>query len=621
MTFPSAFLEELKSRTSLSEIAGRKLVWDKTKSQPGKGEYWACCPFHHEKTASLHIKDREGYYYCFGCHEKGDAIKFVRETENVSFTEAVDIIANAVGLTVPARDPAAAERAQKRDSLTELTEAAVRFYRRALNGAEAREARDYLEQRGLDSATLDQFEIGYAPSGRTGVFDTLIQAGAPKDKIIEAGLAADDGRGGSYDRFRGRIMFPIRDAQGRCIAFGGRSLDPTARAKYLNSPETPLFSKRRTLYNHGPARGETGSLVVAEGYMDVIALAQAGFRAVAPLGTAVTEDHLALLWRMADEPVLALDGDAAGRRAADRTAELALPALQPGKSVRFAFLPDGTDPDDLIRAQGPQAMTGLLESAESLVDALWRRETEGGDFSTPERKAALKTRLRALSASVANPDIREYYDKALRGKLGGLLRQEFQTQNRTENTGAGWRKPHAMAFGVRLTDGLKSETRTSQAATGTPSPSALWEAQILACALQNPQAAERCADHLGELTLESANLDSIRSALVWTLSDCADQDASLDDVELQRRVAAHCGDHALTALFETARRRGPLDPDGLGDAVVMLTAERAMEEAKAALTMPTDTEEVEQELIFNRWLAAKQAYAVARLKALAPKSA
>ena len=382
MSLPPGFLDELRTRTSLSQVVGRKVMWDNRKSNQGKGDMWAPCPFHHEKTASFHVDDRKGYYYCFGCHAKGDAISFVRETENVDFMEAVKILAQEAGMTVPERDPQAQQKADRRTELIEVMEMAVRHFRMSLSTGAGAAAREYLVGRGLKEDALERFEIGFAPDGWQGLWDHLTGKGVEPQKILDCGLAKASQRGGKpYDTFRNRIMFPIRDVRGRCIAFGGRAMDPDDNAKYLNSPETELFDKSHTLYNHAPAREAAGKgkpLIVAEGYMDVIALSEAGFEAaVAPLGTAVTEHQLQLLWRIADEPIVALDGDTAGLRAAYRVIDLALPLLEAGKSLRFALMPEGQDPDDLLRREGAGAVQGVLDAAMPMVTLLWQRETEG----------------------------------------------------------------------------------------------------------------------------------------------------------------------------------------------------------------------------------------------------
>lgn len=435
MSLPPGFLDELRNRLSIGQVVGRKVIWDTRKSNQSKGDLWAPCPFHQEKTASFHVDDRKGFYYCFGCHAKGDAISFVRETENVDFMEAVKILAGEAGMTVPASDPRAQEKADKRKGLTDVMEQAVKWHRLQLQTAAAAEARDYLARRGLDADAQARWEIGFAPANG-GVMAHLTGKDVSAKQVIEAGLAAESDRGGSpYDRFRGRIIFPIRDARGRPIGLGGRAMDPNARAKYLNSPETALFDKGRSLYNHGPAREAAGKgkpLIVAEGYMDVIALAEAGFTAtVAPLGTAITEDQLRLLWRIAPEPIIALDGDTAGLRAAMRLIDLALPMLEAGQSLRFALMPEGMDPDDVLRAKGTGAMQGILDAAIPMVQLLWRRETEGQTFDSPERRAALDKALRDKIKLIRDPSIRSHYGQAIKDLRWALFNPRRAGQGAT----------------------------------------------------------------------------------------------------------------------------------------------------------------------------------------------
>jgi len=412
MAIEPAYLDQLRARVSIAEAIGKRLDWDLRKSNPARGDYWACCPFHGEKTPSFHVEDRKGFFYCFGCHEKGDVIGFVMRNDNLRFDEAVDLLARDAGMQPPVRDARAREKQEKRKGLSEAMEAAQRFYRAQFAGAAAREARTYIEKRGLDAKTIEGFGIGYAPGGGA-LGETLRAQGFEPKVLAEAGLIGKNDGGSTYDVFRERILFPIRDQRGGVIAFGGRAMRDDAKAKYLNSPETPLFSKRSTLYNFGPARAAAGKgqrMIVAEGYMDVIALHRAGLEAaVAPLGTALTGDQLSLLWRAVDEPIVALDGDAAGLRAAARTAEIALPLLQPGKTLLFALMPEGQDPDDLIRDKGRTGIDSVLDNAESLSRFLWRQETEKQALDTPERRAAFDERMRALLNRIADQGVRHHY--------------------------------------------------------------------------------------------------------------------------------------------------------------------------------------------------------------------
>ncbi|WP_322866537.1 DNA primase [Aquicoccus sp. G2-2] len=538
MSLPPGFLDELRTRTSLSQVVGRKVMWDARKSNQGKGDMWAPCPFHHEKTASFHVDDKKGFYYCFGCHAKGDAISFVRETENVSFMEAVEILARETGMPLPARDPQAQERADRRSELIAVMEQAVQFFRLQLRTGAAHAARDYLDRRGLKEATQERFEIGFAPDGWQNLWDHLKNKGVEDQAILDAGLAKPSTREGGrpYDTFRNRIMFPIRDARGRCIAFGGRAMDPSDNAKYLNSPETPLFDKSRTLYNHGPAREAAGkgqALIVAEGYMDVIALAEAGFgAAVAPLGTAVTEHHLALMWRIAEEPVIALDGDTAGLRAAMRVIDIALPLLDAGRSLRFALMPEGQDPDDVIRAQGPQAVQALIDKAMPMVDLLWQRETEGKVFDSPERKAALDKTLRETLKRIKDPSIRQHYGQAVKEMRWQLFRPRRAAPQNRQWRGGKW----------QVQPQVQAETKSSLlVAAGDAAQDHLREAAILAVIVSTPEIAGEFADQLEDMQCLDRDHDALRNLILRLLHDGATPD--------EAAVAAHLGEAALEKLF------------------------------------------------------------------------
>ncbi|TVR45334.1 MAG: DNA primase [Rhodobacteraceae bacterium] len=511
MSLPPGFLDELRNRVPISSIVGRKVTWDLRKSNQSRGDFWAPCPFHQEKTASFHVDDRKGFYYCFGCHAKGDALSFLRETENMGFMEAVEVMAREAGMTMPARDPMAAQKADRLGELAQVMEAATTFYRSQLGSSPASAARDYLAGRGLTQPTLERFEIGFAPNARQALWGHLTGAGIAPDKIIEAGLAiAPDDGSAPYDRFRGRIIFPIRDMRGRCIAFGGRAMDPNARAKYLNSPETPLFDKGRALYNAGPARsaGSKGAaLVVAEGYMDVIALVAAGFEAaVAPLGTAITEDQLRLIWRLNPEPVIALDGDTAGLRAGYRLIDMALPMLGPEQSLRFCLLPEKMDPDDVLRSSGAGAMRKLIEGAVPLVQLLWQRETEAKVFDSPERRAALDRKLRSALARIQDPGLRSHYAEELRNLRAEFFRPAGRSGGRG---GKPWGRP------ALPTKPLPS-TRATLLATGDSPDIAeqMREEIILAILLTHPALVAEFEDALDRTDLRGPGHELLRHALL-----------------------------------------------------------------------------------------------------------
>lgn len=525
MALPPGFLDELRNRLTLSDVVGRKVVWDRRKSSPGKGDFWAPCPFHQERTPSFHVDDRKGFYYCFGCHAKGDLITFVKEVENLSFIEAVERLAGDAGLEMPREraDPRAAERRDRLTRLGEVMEEAVRLFGRALRSGAGARAREYVARRGLSAEVQARFDIGFAPDSRTHLSGHFRQQGR-LDEAVEAGLVIRPEDGSApYDRFRDRLMFPIRDPRGRCIAFGGRALSPEARAKYLNSPETPLFSKGRILFNEGPAReaaGKTGRLIVAEGYMDVIALTSAGIEdAVAPLGTAITGEQLERLWRMAPEPVLALDGDEAGLRAARSLMDLALPVLAPGRSLQFCLLPEGRDPDDLVRSGGRAAVETVLDAAVPLVEMLWRRETEEHPLDTPERRAALDARLRATLGRIADPGVRNHYAAELRTRRAGLFRPQGFGGRVAAGQGARPGGHRGLGF-RRLPEGPAADTRNSPLARGDGGDAAARgrEAAILLIALRNPEAAGRLESELDEMPVSTPAFQPLREALVQALA-------------------------------------------------------------------------------------------------------
>ena len=523
MSLPPGFLDELRTRVSLSSVVGRKVTWDVRKSNQGKGDMWAPCPFHQEKSASFHVDDRKGYYYCFGCHAKGDALTFIKETENLGFMEAVEVLAREAGMPMPERDARAAQVADRRTQLIAVMDEAVKWFRLQLKTSAAAEARAYLAKRGLSEAAQDRWDIGFAPDGWHGLQLAMKQKGISDDLLVASGLCAKSDKGGEpYDRFRNRIIFPIRDGRGRAISLGGRAMDPKDNAKYLNGPETEIFDKGRNLYNHAPAREAAGKgkpLIVAEGYMDVIALAEAGFTAaVAPLGTAVTEDQLRLMWRIHDEPIIALDGDAAGIRAALRVVDLALPLLEAGKGLRFAVLPGGQDPDDLVKSQGPQAMQAVIEGAQPMVRLLWQRETEGRVFDSPERKATLDKSLRAALKRIADPSIRAHYGEDIK-----RLRLELFGQGGARVPA--FRGARFVPKGTPLP--ASASARQSLLAQGLAVEEVLREAVILASLILHPGLIHRFESALERLDLTGEDHNRLRALL---LAHADENPASLDDI-------------------------------------------------------------------------------------------
>src|SRR6266566_1805055 len=409
MRYGEGLLDEISRRTDIVQLVGRRIKLER------KGRvFWGLCPFHKEKSPSFKVENERRTYHCFGCGAGGDVFKWLTETEGLSFPEAVQKLAGEAGIELPAWSAEDEARETRRKSLYEIIALAASFFEEQLRGRAGETARLYLQARGLAPDAWQRFRLGYAPDGNSALKDHLAAKGVALPDMIEAGLvrAPEDNRP-ARDFFYDRVMFPIADARGRIIAFGGRGLTPDAKPKYINTGETTLFSKGRLLYNFLTAREAAfkgAALVVAEGYMDVIALVEAGFPgAVAPLGTALTEDQLAMLWKVSPEPILCFDGDDAGLRAAKRASLLALPHLLPGQSLRFVFLPKGEDPDSFLRSQGAEPMRGLLAKAQSLSDMLWTGETEDHDFSTPERRAGLEAELHGIVKAIRDPKIADYY--------------------------------------------------------------------------------------------------------------------------------------------------------------------------------------------------------------------
>ena len=431
MRFDDRFIEELKSRLRPSDVIGRTV---KLKRQ---GREWAgLSPFTKEKSPSFFVNDDKGFFHDFSSGKHGDIISFLQETERLSFVEAVSRLAAEAGMALPAEDPQAAEREQKRQGLADWTALAQKWFAANLRRSAGKAAREYLERRGLPEDQWERFGLGYAPNDREGLKNALVQRGARPGDLVEAGLLiAPEGGGSPYDRFRDRLIFPILDARGRVVSFGGRAMNPDDRAKYLNGPESPLFHKGATLYGLPEARRILGAesrsdaaVIVVEGYMDVIACQRAGLPAVAPMGTALTEEQMALLWRVSSEPVLCFDGDNAGRRAAYRAIDRALPLLKPGRSFRFALLSGGQDPDDILRDRGAPALREALHATRPFVEVLLDKEREAEPLDTPERRAGLKARLRAAAGAIADKDLAEQYRRELFERFDALFPRQAPVQ-------------------------------------------------------------------------------------------------------------------------------------------------------------------------------------------------
>ena len=535
MRFSDAFLDDIRNRLQITQVVGEHVTWDKKKSNPGRGDMWACCPFHGEKTPSFHADDRRGRYHCFSCGASGDHFRFLTEKTGMSFPEAVERLANQAGVPMPVRDPREEAREEKRRSLYDVMEIATQYFEAALAHNIGARARGYLSERQLSPKLQLRFRIGFAPDSRNGLKEHLAANGVSADEMIATGLVVHgEDIAVPYDRFRNRVMFPIMDFRGRVIAFGGRALSPDVPAKYLNSPETELFHKRMVLYNGKDARQATHdgkSLIVMEGYMDVIAAVGAGFDgAVAPLGTALTEDHMNLLWRMSEMPVLCFDGDSAGQKAAERAADMVLPMLQPGRSVKIAYLPEGQDPDDIIHARGRDAFAAIIDDARPLSEVVWTIETRGSLPETPEARAALEQRLRERANRIADNSVRRHYAQAFDEKLQAFFnpRRGGYTSGRQggsfgANRNTPWRNGRQGAGSPRLmiSDTLKNSRlmRPGRGADVTPR-----EAVILMCLINHPALIEPRLEDLAALDFETPSARELLSRLIDIVSATPDAD-------------------------------------------------------------------------------------------------
>ena len=512
MTLTPAFLDELRARTSLTALIARTVKL----TRAGR-EMKGCCPFHNEKTPSFYVNDDKGFYHCFGCSAHGDAIKWLTDQQGLPFIDAVKDLAQAAGMDMPALDPRAAERQEAAKGLHDVMAEAAAWFTEQLGGIAGADARAVLDKRGVSPDTARAFGLGFAPDSRGKLKVALGAYGDPM--LVEAGMLIQVEGKDPYDRFRGRLMIPIRDPRGRVIAFGGRIIGD-GEPKYLNSPDTPLFDKGRTLYNldrAAPAARKAGRVLVVEGYMDVIALAQAGIaEAVAPLGTALTEAQLERLWRLADVPILCFDGDSAGQKAALRAAHRALPMLAPGKSLAFVTLPDGQDPDDLVRAEGAAGFEAALGGSEPLVGRLWKTELAAEPLDTPEQRAGLKRRLGELAGGIADASVRSEYQAEFRRRCDALFtptRRPFVPFDKRQK--GQWKPPIA-------------PVGTDAKAINTAGIDRILAKAVLAGLIRHPAEIARHMEVLGSLALADGALGRLFEAVV----DLALEDRALDSARL-----------------------------------------------------------------------------------------
>ncbi len=553
MRFDDRFLDEIKSRLRLSDVIGRTV-----KLRRQGREFAGLSPFTKEKSPSFFVNDDKGFYHCFSSGKHGDLISFLMETERLSFPEAVERLANEAGVPMPAVDPKAIEEDKKRQGLSDWLDLAAKWFEAELRRPSGREARDYLTRRGLPEAEWARFGVGLAPEGRTALKDYLIAKGARPAELIEAGLLISPEDGGApYDRFRGRIIFPISDGRGRIISFGGRALDPQARAKYLNGPDTPLFDKGRVLYGLSEARKIAATapadahppLVVVEGYMDVIACQRANIPAVAPMGTALTEGQLELLWRYHPEPTLCFDGDGAGQRAAGRAIERALPLLRPGRTLKFAMVEGGKDPDDVLRDQGPAALKAQLSKTEPFVERLFKTALEEtGALDTPEQKTAFKVRLRKLASTIADTELAGAYREDLLARYEGL----WPTAQPVYTVGAAARE-----LSRRRWDGKKKAPITGATALGKAAAHALHSsprplsAALALAAIGRPDMLNDSLERVALSGFGDQHLNQIAGELV----SLSLEGEVLDEASVRRRLAARGIDESVFDQLARAAAR------------------------------------------------------------------
>ena len=602
MRFPPGFLDDIRARLAVSQVVARKVALKKQ----GR-EFAGLSPFKTEKTPSFFVNDHKGFYHCFASGEHGDIFTFLMKTEGLSFPEAVERLAAEAGVAMPRMTAVETRQEDQRERLLAVVESSAAFFESQLRSSPGADARRYLERRGLDRETITQFRVGYAPPGRAALKDHLASLGfSPEEMTLSGMLIAGEDIPVSYDRFRHRVIFPITDLKNRIIAFGGRALDPNAPAKYLNSPETPLFHKGAVLFNADRARAaahDSGRIVVVEGYMDVIALSQAGIgNAVAPLGTALTHDQLRILWRMAPEPTLCFDGDSAGRRAAYRALDTALDHLQPGRSLTFAFLPDGCDPDDLVRQQGADAMRRVLEKALPLVEVLWEREWKSGEWSTPERRALLDKQIATLLGRIGDVSVRQHYSRALRAKLneawapwpvagGGATRPGGYATGRSIRPGLGSRSfgQYGKPAGGRpfLPKPRPSASLRKSALVGQADGSASYrEALLLRALINHPWLLDEHAERIAQIDFSLPLLGRLRDAILSLKS----HDISLDSRSLRTQLEEHSLRQAMDSVERAITHRSDrfAEPDaedaeveaGFNDALALHDRQKGL---KAAL--------------------------------------
>jgi DNA primase len=587
MRFTDTLIREVRDRVSIADYAGKRLTWDKRKTRPSAGDYWACCPFHTEKSSSFHVLDQKGIFNCFGCGEKGDVFGLAMKLEGLSFPEAVERLAEYAGVPLPKDDYADRGQDDRRKRLLAITARTAKLYADALRSSGGADARKYLQSRGIGPDVWEQFGIGLAPDEWTWGLDKLKAEGFTIEEIVSAGVAREGDEGKrAIDTFRGRITFEIHDPSGKVIGFGGRALAKDAKAKYINSPESPLYSKSRVLYRLKQAREllartKANGLVVGEGYLDVIAFERAGIAAVAPCGTALTEDQLQLLWRSGATPTFCFDGDIAGKRAADKAIDLAIPHLSPNNTLKIAYCAEGQDPDDIFRSGGADALNALLEAAAPASTALFDREHARHGLATPEARAAFQAALKEAAGKIADRDTSRAYFSDLLSRYNALIRaqrppfQPYQPQQGGRGPYPGRNAPKP------ITEELKA---LATVARSRPAAEA-----FLRAAVDYPGVLERFSDWLDRIAVSDPELAAIRDALV-ALSDAPEAGGAIDREALSLHLTRSGQERAAARVLRWKHDEKP--PGRKGRAGYEATPEEWQAQASLHVVLPAIREEL-----------------------------
>lgn len=590
--FERGFLDQVLARTSIIDVVGRKVVWDKKKSNPSRGDFWACCPFHGEKTPSFHAVESKGTYHCFGCGVSGNSFDFVMETENLGFGEAVEKLANIAGLEVPKESAVSKENYSKSQRALLALTAARMIFEDNLTKDDAAVARNYLQKRGLSKADWAEFGLGFSPNSRTYLKDRLSAQGFTIPELLDAGLLrqADDGKD-TYDLYRNRLMFAIEDATGRTISFGARTLSDEIMPKYLNGPESLVFSKSFNLYRFNKARAnaKNSPLVIAEGYMDVIALEKAGFAAVAPLGTALTEDQLKIAWRAKAKPIICFDGDSAGKKAARRALERALPLINVNRSIAFAILPEGQDPDDILQNFGKKRLFEIIEAAKDFTRFMFDDEFENSaEINTPEAKAAFRSRLRNLANEIKDEDLKAEVKIAIKEFIDDKFGRQSQNSQSLPNNFARNNKKGQATPTQELINSVKIKSATNL----KKPPRLLYD--IIAAPILLPKLLEEGSETLAMLETKHEGLDSLLHGIL----DVFQSLGTIDFVSLKHHLE-NLGDKAaqksaMSELDFIARQKlNPYVKPGIELEIAKEKWRSAIEKYVALIALSNDAREIQ----------------------------